>query len=1171
MSQQSASAPTRSASEAHRAPVDWRRLRGPAAVIALVALAVSSVGPSIAALLAGRLAEHPEGGLVAWLAVLLLGSAVLNTVGRYVWATVVDRAAGALRQDLVDAVLHQPLAALSEQAVGEVLDRVDDDTHEVNNLVRMQLWMVLNTVFALVPMWVVAGVSWTPAWVMFPLFAAGAFWLIKPLLGKIAERKVIEEAQWTEHAAAFEEGVAARDDIRTNLGQGFVLANIVRLSSVVHRRFQDVLRLEVGVILRSGLTLHLLLAVAMAVSVVLASRGDLAVSQVVTLVLVTSTFVGRVGRLAEQLPDLQAGLGAITRLRQLMAVEPERVEGDPVPDGDLSLEFRDLTFSYTGDDVVLENVDLRLPAGATLALVGRTGSGKSTLASLVSRAVEPPASQVFVGGRDVLELDVDALRAAVGTVTQKTDILAGTLAENVTLFGEADNARVTAIMAELGLNDWVEGLPNGIDTLLGPGGITLSAGEAQLVAFARLLARDVEVVILDEATARMDPVTEARVVAASERLLKKRTGVIIAHRLSTIERADFVAVLERGRVAQFGTHDELSQAPGHFSRLLEAAEAADASVPEADTPDAPSAPDDQPVLRARRRTDVPAARKVDPAPPLWRGIRDALLVKPLWGAIPGLGFLAFSLVGSVGAITGWVWGTTVEALVADAEWRPWLVASLVAVLLGPGILAWAVSRYPRWWIEVLLRVRLNVLLGQTATSRLEATPPGEVVARAMDADRFVKYADRWVDFLNGLAIVAVTSLVSGTPLTGAVLAAIMLVSSAASALGRPLAGSSAAAASKSRARFGRALVSVVESARTVKLAGRLREAREHLRQVDAGRVDAAVREHRIAAVLQGVPLVAIEAGVVIAWAGVVWDVWSLATGLLVANAAMGFEWFGQVASAVVTEAPGTRAWQQATVAYAGGRDITSLPKDVDLAAGRAPAPQEEPGEPLESLRLEHLSAVHDDGTLGVEDVSLTVEAGELVLVLGQVGAGKSSLLGALAGLVRHTGELRWNGKVVEDEESFLRPGQVAYVSQTPRVLSGTFGDNIRLGLPRRYDEAVADARLVPDIERAGGVDALVGHRGLRLSGGQVQRLALARALATNAELIVADDVSSALDATTELELWNALRERGSTVIGASSKRAALARADRVVVLVDGRVAAVGPWSRLSGRFGALAG
>lgn len=1168
MSQQLAPAPTRPASEALRAPVDWRRLRGPAAVIALVALAISSVGPSIGALLAGRLAEHPDGGLVAWLAVLLVGSAVLNTVGRYVWATVVDRAAGALRQDLVDAVLHQPLAALSEQAVGEVLDRVDDDTHEVNNLVRMQLWTVLGTVLALVPMWVVAGSSWTPAWVMFPIFAVGAFLLIKPLLGRIAERKVIEEAQWTEYAAAFEEGVAARDDIRTNLGQGFVLANIVRLSSVVHRRFHDVLRLEVGVILRSGLTLHVLLAAAMAVSVVLASRGDLAVSQVVTLVLVTSTFVGRVGRLAEQLPDLQAGLGAITRLRQLMAVEPERIEGDPVPDGDLSLEFRDVTFAYTGSDVVLENVDLYLPAGATLALVGRTGSGKSTLASLVSRAVDPRHDQVFVGGRDVLELDVDALRGAVGTVTQKTDILAGTLAENVTLFGEPDNARVTAIMTELGLSDWVEGLPDGVDTLLGPGGITLSAGEAQLVAFARLLARDVEVVILDEATARMDPVTEARVVAASERLLENRTGVIIAHRLSTIERADFVAVLERGRVAQFGTHDELSQVPGHFSRLLAAADTAAAQV---DEPATSAALDARPVLRARRRTAAPAARRVEPAPPLWRGVLEALLVKPMWGAIPGLGFLAFSLVGSVGAITGWVWGSTVEALVADAEWRPWLGASLIAVLLGPAILAWAVSRYPRWWIEVLLRVRLNVLLGQTATSRLEATPPGEVVARAMDADRFVRYADRWVDFLNGLAIVVVTALVSGTPLTGAVLAAIMLVSAGASALGRPLAGSSAAAASQSRARFGRALVSVVESARTVKLAGRLREVREHLRRVDAGRVEAAVREHRIAAVLQGVPLIAIEAGVVIAWAGVVWDVWSLATGLLVANAAMGFEWFGQVAGAVVTEAPGTRAWQQATVAYAGGRDITSLPEGVDLAAGRAPAPEEEPGEPLESLRLDHLSAVHDDGTMGVEDVSLTVEAGELVLVLGQVGAGKSSLLGALAGLVRHTGELRWNGEVVEDEESFLRPGQVAYVSQTPRVLSGTFGDNIRLGLPRRYDEAVADARLVTDIERAGGADALVGHRGLRLSGGQVQRLALARALATDAELIVADDVSSALDATTELELWNALRERGCTVIGASSKRAALARADRVVVLVDGRVAAVGPWSQLCGRFGALAG
>ncbi|MGO1166274.1 MAG: ATP-binding cassette domain-containing protein, partial [Janibacter sp.] len=169
------------------------------------------------------------------------------------------------------------------------------------------------------------------------------------------------------------------------------------------------------------------------------------------------------------------------------------------------------------------------------------------------------------------------------------------------------------------------------------------------------------------------------------------------------------------------------------------------------------------------------------------------------------------------------------------------------------------------------------------------------------------------------------------------------------------------------------------------------------------------------------------------------------------------------------------------------------------------------------------------------------------------------------------GHLRWNSREIEDVQTFMRPGQVAHVAQVPRVLSGTFGDNVRLGHGRPFDVPVADARLGTDVDEAGGSHALVGHRGVRLSGGQVQRLALARALATEAELLLADDVSSALDATTEIELWQALRERGTTVIGATSKQAALAQADRVVVLVDGRVADIGPWEMLATRWGHLAG
>ncbi|HEU4676392.1 MAG TPA: ABC transporter ATP-binding protein, partial [Motilibacteraceae bacterium] len=355
---------------------------------------------------------------------------------------------------------------------------------------------------------------------------------------------------------------------------------------------------------------------------------------------------------------------------------------------------------------------------------------------------------------------------------------------------------------------------------------------------------------------------------------------------------------------------------------------------------------------------------------------------------------------------------------------------------------------------------------------------------------------------------------------------------------------------------------MLESARTVKLAAATPDARRHLAEVDAGRVDAAVFEHRVQAVLDGVPVVLVKCGVVAGWFVLLQGGWGLATALLVTTAVNGFDWFGRVAGAVITEAPGTRAWMQATSQLAGGVDLMDLPPGVDLVRGVAPVPPPPPVTPLHELALRRLAAVHDDGTVGVEGVDLTVHAGELVLLLGQVGSGKSSLLSAMAGLVDHTGSLRWNGVDVEDPQVFLRPGQVAHVAQVPRVLSGTFGDNVKLDHPREVLRAVEDARLSPDVESAGGHDALVGHRGVRLSGGQVQRLALARALATDAELLLADDVSSALDARTEVELWQALRRRRSTVVGATSKRAALRQADRVVVLVDGRVAAVGPWSEL---------
>jgi ATP-binding cassette, subfamily B, bacterial len=1150
--------------------VDWRRLIGAGHATAIVALCAMLLGAILAALstiASGRLAANPLWSTVAILASCLIGSALLDTAGRTVWVVMAVRVEGRLRQDLLTAALRQPLTQLSERAVGEIIDRVDDDADAVGALARHQLWEALRTVTFTVPMWIVAGVTWWPAWVIFPVAGPLTVTTIRPLLRQLQERKVEEEAAWTDHTAVIEEAIAARDDLRTSLGQAYVLRRATELSGVIQRRFRAAVAVESRITIRAAGILQALSAGVLIAGVALVSDGRLSVAELVTLVLVSATLVGDIAGLARQLPDLQAGMGAVIRLRQFLAAESEPLGGQPVPDGPLDIVFDDLHFAYADGTFALRGIALRIEAGTTCGIVGRTGSGKSTLASLISRAAEPDRGSLYLGGTDVRDLELHGLRSAVGVVTQRTEIMAATLAENIALFADVGRARVHAAINELDLTDWVNGLPDGLDTRLGPGGTTLSAGEEQLVAFARLLVRDVGVVILDEATARMDPLTETRIVRAASRLLAHRTGVVIAHRLSTIARADQIVVLDHGRITDHGTPDELTSRPGPFRRLLDASGAELAAAGSPSTAGSPAA------IGGARRYGTPV-KQAGPmsGPGLASGIARLALAYPRWGLFGGVVFLLTWLVGNpANALTGYLWGHLVEAL--DSGHTPVVLtaAAALTVAVQPFLLAWAVRCYSPWWAACVLRIRMAVLAAQTQQHRLPRTPPGEVVARLLDADRFLRYADRWNEVITAVLIVIITSLLSGTLIAGAILLAVMIVAAATAVAGRSIAGRSAAAASASRAAFGSALVAAFECVRTIKLAAATDDIRAHLTRVDSGRIDAAIREHRVESLLALVPVVTVQLGVLAAWAVHLVGGWSLASALLVSGAVLGFDYFGSVAAAVITAAPGTRAWQQATTSFAGGTDLLDIPPGIDLIAGSAPSPNEPARIPLQRLVLRQVTAIHDDGTRGVADVDLTIEPGNLVLLLGQVGSGKSSLLAALCGLVEHTGDIYWNDLPVTDAQTFLRPRQVAYVAQMPRVLSGTFADNVRLDHDRPIDEAVLRACLADDIEDAGGVDALVGHRGLRLSGGQTQRLALARALAAEPEVLLADDISSALDANTEERLWTGLRLRNTTVIGATSKRAALAQADIVVVLVDGRVVARGPWSDLAATWDHLTG
>jgi ATP-binding cassette subfamily B protein len=241
-----------------------------------------------------------------------------------------------------------------------------------------------------------------------------------------------------------------------------------------------------------------------------------------------------------------------------------------LPSGPLSVEFGKVSFAYDGIEPVLSDISFRLEPGEVLGLLGRTGSGKTTISRLLFRLHDPAVGSVRLGNVDLREVRVDAVRARVALVTQDVQLFHGTLRDNVTLFDRSiPDRRLCGVFAALGLDDWLAQLPNELDTPLGAGGRGLSAGEAQLVALARVFLKDPGVVVLDEASSRLDPHTEWMLERAITRLLQGRTGVVIAHRLATVQRADRILILEQGRVAEIGRRAELAaDSRSRFARLL---------------------------------------------------------------------------------------------------------------------------------------------------------------------------------------------------------------------------------------------------------------------------------------------------------------------------------------------------------------------------------------------------------------------------------------------------------------------------------------------------------------------------------------------------------------------------------------------------------------------------